>query len=268
MRKGWNLAVRVLIALIFGPLLLWIFWHGELVLAGFCAFLASGLIWEFSGIVPIRFGVFQTGTLIITGFGTVALAHFGLDRYIPAFIAVFFIVFAALDVRREIDSTLMHLGVGAFAVVYFGVPVALVIGIRDVSPWYAIYILALVWTVDTFAYFTGLLIGKHSFSPRLSPHKTVEGAFGAIIGGLAISLLFHYLAPEKFGLLWSLGLGIYGGIASQIGDLIESKVKREIGIKDSGRFIPGHGGLWDRFDSFLFVTPIIYILVRLVGIAG
>jgi phosphatidate cytidylyltransferase len=120
----------------------------------------------------------------------------------------------------------------------------------------------LVWTTDTGAYFIGKAMGKHPLAPRLSPKKTWEGSIGgfllAALAGLALgrwgngSLFAH-------GPLSGLALGALAGVFGQIGDLAESAMKRELKVKDFGGWLPGHGGALDRFDSFLFVGPLVYL---------
>jgi phosphatidate cytidylyltransferase len=120
-----------------------------------------------------------------------------------------------------------------------------------------------VWAVDTFAYLIGKTMGRHKLAPAISPGKTVEGAVGGLVAGLAVGALFGHLifARPMTGLL----VGAIAGTLGQIGDLFESALKREIGIKDFGSIMPGHGGVLDRFDSLLFVAPAVWLLWAGVG---
>ncbi|MBP3896198.1 MAG: phosphatidate cytidylyltransferase [Mogibacterium sp.] len=115
---------------------------------------------------------------------------------------------------------------------------------------------------DIFAYFTGYFLGKHKMAPNLSPKKTIEGAVGGLIGSSLFSWLFGYFFMKESGLdnaaLICLVLGLLGGAAGMAGDLTASAFKRKMGIKDYGNLIPGHGGIMDRFDSVIFVAPVIY----------
>lgn len=121
-------------------------------------------------------------------------------------------------------------------------------------------IFIIAWSTDTFAYFIGNLIGKRKLSPNLSPKKTLEGAIGGIIGSFLTTTLFVvYFNLDKIVLFML--LSIVCSVASQIGDLTASKIKRNIGIKDYGKIMPGHGGVLDRFDSILFISPIIFIFI-------
>ena len=124
-----------------------------------------------------------------------------------------------------------------------------------------------IWTVvlsafgsDIFAYFTGMMFGKHKLAPNLSPKKTIEGSVGGVVGAGVLCLIFGLIFAREY--LWQcLLIGIVGGAVSQAGDLTASAFKRKMGIKDYGKLIPGHGGIMDRFDSVIFVAPFVYYLV-------
>lgn len=123
-------------------------------------------------------------------------------------------------------------------------------------------LLSATWASDTFAYFTGRALGRHKLAPILSPKKTIEGAVGGVLGSALVAYLFVLWVPA-LPLVPVLFLGGAIGIASLLGDLVESALKRQAGIKDSGHIIPGHGGVLDRFDSMLFTAPLVYYTVKL-----
>ena len=115
----------------------------------------------------------------------------------------------------------------------------------------------LVWGTDTGAYLIGRAVGRHPLAPQVSPKKTVEGALGGLLTAILVGALYWKWvggAPLSYFLL----LGIVVGVGAQLGDLFESALKRSAGVKDSGKLIPGHGGILDRFDSFVFAIPIVY----------
>lgn len=122
------------------------------------------------------------------------------------------------------------------------------------------------WASDTFAYFTGSAIGKHKLCSTISPKKTIEGFFGAVIGTTLVVSGIGYLLELPLDIMAYLGLAI--AILATLGDLVESVAKRYTRIKDSGSLIPGHGGVWDRFDSVLFTAPLVYYFVKLVELAA
>lgn len=121
------------------------------------------------------------------------------------------------------------------------------------------------WGCDTCAYCVGMLIGKHKMSPKLSPKKSVEGAVGGVIGAALLTLIYGMIFRNAMGMemmhVWILaGISAAGALISMVGDLTASAIKRNYGIKDYGKLIPGHGGILDRFDSVIFTAPIIYFL--------
>jgi phosphatidate cytidylyltransferase len=126
----------------------------------------------------------------------------------------------------------------------------------DQGAWLVLFVAACVWMTDTGAYFVGKAFGKHKLAPRLSPGKTIEGSLGglgaALLTGALFGLWIHL--PLRDGL----AVGFIAGTMGQVGDLFESGLKREIGLKDFGSIMPGHGGALDRFDSLLFVAPLAF----------
>ena len=127
----------------------------------------------------------------------------------------------------------------------------------------------LTWANDTFAYFVGRRFGKRKLIPRVSPGKTVEGALGAILGTVLVAIGYAQILHVAAGYQLSLGgavlLGILIAVAAQIGDLAESLLKRDAGVKDSGTLFPGHGGALDRLDSLLFTLPLAYGFFWVIG---
>lgn len=118
---------------------------------------------------------------------------------------------------------------------------------------------------DSTALFTGMACGRHKMAPLVSPHKTVEGALGGIAGGVVGMVIFRIvfyfctLVPLHIG--WCVVIGLAGALMGELGDLSFSVIKRQVGIKDYGRLLPGHGGVLDRFDSVLFAAPMIWMIV-------
>lgn len=139
------------------------------------------------------------------------------------------------------------------------------------SPWWLMYLFLLVWGADSGAYFVGRKFGKKKLAPKVSPNKSVEGLYGGIATTVIIMLVvqYSYLNLTALQLILFLILSVITVFASVLGDLFESMIKRRAGIKDSGRVLPGHGGVLDRIDSLLASAPIfatgIYIL-KLIGV--
>lgn len=138
---------------------------------------------------------------------------------------------------------------------------------------YVIVLLTLVWGNDVGAYLVGSAIGKHPMAPSISPKKSWEGFFGGLLFSISIALVWWGLyfqglttptdSSTTTKLLWA-GLGLVAGVGAVVGDLVESKFKRWIGVKDSGNIIPGHGGMLDRFDALFFAVPIVWLYLKFV----
>jgi len=168
-----------------------------------------------------------------------------------------------------------------FAFTYIALPLAMLVQLRQqwAGAFYLLYLLLVVWAGDIFAYFVGKSMGRHLMAPRISPKKTWEGAAASVIASVAVGwLLFHYALQLSSALLRA-GLierrdGLFGleqpamgpvivltivlNVAAQLGDLVESLIKRGAGVKDSGALLPGHGGMLDRIDALLFAAPVLW----------
>ena len=121
------------------------------------------------------------------------------------------------------------------------------------------------WITDSCAYFTGYACGRHKLAPTISPKKTIEGSIGGILGVIIILTAYALIAANIFNITANVAsaviIGLICGILSQLGDLCASIIKRENNVKDFGNIMPGHGGVMDRFDSFIFVAPVVYYLL-------
>ena len=130
------------------------------------------------------------------------------------------------------------------------------------GPRLIIMVFCILWINDIFAYLSGKLIGKHKLFPRISPGKTIEGSIGGLVFTMASLIVFcHY--SGWFPIPHAIGLAIVAVVFGTLGDLCESMLKRQAGVKDSGKLIPGHGGILDRFDSIMFSVPFIFVYLLL-----
>ena len=128
--------------------------------------------------------------------------------------------------------------------------------------WLTMSVFVAVWASDTLAYYAGRTFGKHPLAPRVSPKKTVEGALGGLIGAFAGVALLKVLALPSLAWPHAAVLALLGGAVSPLGDLAESRLKRSVGVKDSGTILPGHGGLLDRFDALIVAAPLAYLYLH------
>ena len=150
-----------------------------------------------------------------------------------------------------------------FAVLYVGVMLSCVYLIRVMnSGQYLVWLIFLsAWGSDTCAYCAGMLFGKHKMTPVLSPKQTIEGAVGGVAGAVVLGLLYSLFTTQQT--VAYMLICLVGALVSMIGDLSASAIKRQTGIKDYGTLIPGHGGILDRFDSVIFVAPVVYLMAQL-----
>ncbi len=199
---------------------------------------------------------------IVAGAGVPALFYLYGMEHLPAFLiaAVFVFFFYNMAVSRDLKDASYDTAFKTLGVMYIAVPLSYAIALRqmDGGQWWIMFLLAVIWSNDTFAYFTGKAIGKTKLCPEISPKKTVEGAVGGIIGGFAAAYLFNRFLCLGLGPGGVLFLSALAGSIGIAGDLFESLLKRAAGVKDSGTLIPGHGGVLDRIDSLLFPIPVLY----------
>lgn len=199
------------------------------------------------------------------------LISFGVaNNFLPApfefsFIPIVFALFI-IELFRPDKLTLQNSGLTLLGFVYIAVPFGLMNFVVHVShngntnyyPWVLAGIFFILWVNDSFAYLTGSLLGKHKLCPKISPAKSWEGLIGgavfAVIMGLVNAVLFQALSM----LNWVI-IAVLTVCFGTLGDLFESKIKREIGAKDSGNILPGHGGFLDRLDSLLFAIPAVFL---------
>lgn len=179
--------------------------------------------------------------------------------------------------RGPTGDPLLAVGTTLLGLAYAAIPMAFAVFLRElpeqmaeapVTGWAATHLLlfplVVTWLGDTFAYFTGKHLGQRKLIPSVSPNKTVAGSVGGIAGSAlgAVLLAFLFLGPEAvhtLPLLVAALLGVVLGAVAQVGDLAESVLKREAGVKDSGMLLPGHGGVLDRFDAIYFTLPLTYL---------
>ena len=186
-----------------------------------------------------------------------------------------FLFAAVLRPGEHLERAVAFAGLGIATVVYVGGMLAAAVRLRDHGPsgfWWLVLLMAVTWLNDTGAYFAGHAFGRHKLSPRVSPGKTVEGAIGGLlasVGGafavqaVSTTSLLHSVPPLNLSPVGCVVAGILAGVVGPLGDLAESLFKRAFGAKDSGHFMPGHGGLLDRIDALLFNAAVLWAFVVL-----
>ena len=185
---------------------------------------------------------------------------------------VFFLLLLGVFVIRYPSFNINEIAVSFFGVIYVCVMLSYIYLTRMEiqNGKYIVWLIFLCsWGCDTCAYCVGVLFGKHKMSPVLSPKKSVEGAFGGVIGAMLLTFIYTSIFKVNMDLdmkgviILSLISGV-GALFSMVGDLAASAVKRNYGVKDYGKLIPGHGGILDRFDSMIITAPIVFYLSHLV----
>lgn len=181
------------------------------------------------------------------------------------------ILFLFYDTIQKISNSSKYLYLLGYIILPFIFITKISFGVNDYNPKIIIGLFILVWTNDTFAYIVGKSIGKHKLLERISPKKTIEGFVGgiifAVIAGFLISKFYIKASPEfsdRSILIWTT-IAVIVGVIGTIGDLIESKFKRIAGVKDSGKIMPGHGGILDRLDSVIFVAPFVFLFYKILN---
>ena len=171
-----------------------------------------------------------------------------------------------LWLRVPVDQGLASVGAVAYGLPYLALPVASIYRLQQLDPWVLILLFAIVWLGDTAAFYCGRNWGRRKMAPVVSPNKTWEGAAASLFAAVAAAGVWSYLRLGDLH-LGLLALAVLTSVAAQMGDLMESLVKRGAGVKDSGQLLPGHGGILDRVDALLFAAPVMLLGVYLLGIA-
>ncbi|MEN9508903.1 MAG: hypothetical protein RLZZ621_1466 [Gemmatimonadota bacterium] len=273
-----ELARRVASALVAAPIAIFAVWYGDAALATMAAGLAAVGAWEYTriargaGHAPITPLAIVLAALIPLAVHAHTLGVVRLDA-VWGVLALLIIFAAALWMRGVAGHPTAAAATTLFAPCYTGGSLAFVYLLRyhpyavgeTAGALTVLFPIVLTWASDTGAYVAGRLIGGRKLMPSVSPGKTVSGAIGGVVLTVIVAVLFtkQLLIPQAqlaFTLTGMLVVGIATSVTAQIGDLVESMIKREGGVKDSGSFFPGHGGVLDRLDSILFVMPVMYLL--------
>ena len=195
--------------------------------------------------------------------------------FFPFFIAaILVLIFVVMVTQHGKENALSLLDVSTMLLAGVAIPLSLSCLLRlrlmELGGGLVLIPLVAAFCSDTMALFAGMAFGKHKLAPLVSPKKTVEGFLGGIIGGMVGMVLFRiilFLCTEvQLNILWCIALGLVGAVMGQLGDLVFSAVKREYGIKDYGRLLPGHGGVLDRFDSVIFAAPVLWLIISSINL--
>ena len=280
--KFKNLLVRtvsgVVLLLVVVGALLWSKWSAG---ALFAVMMVGGLV-EFyrlcrkKGVEPMcsvgiatSLAIFGLAFTVFVQWGTpatdtVARIVFGALLYTMLIVPTTFVC----ELWRKSSTPIANIATTFMGVIYVASPMAMLLFVPQLlvgkwSAWAMLAFVSIIWINDIFAYLVGISMGKHRLCERISPKKSWEGFFGGLIGAVGAAVLFGYLFEGNL-LVWG-GLGLVTALAGVAGDLVESLIKREVGVKDSGKMMPGHGGFLDRFDALYLSVPFVLIYLLLVG---
>jgi phosphatidate cytidylyltransferase len=248
---------RVITAVVLAPFITYaVLWGNHYLFLTVLTSIAMLCFWEFRSIVaghglePPHLAAFAAGLVIMLA---------PLDVMLPTALAL---VFLALALRLDnLSKALPSAACAVLGLLYVFGTWRTAAELRAISPWWLFFALALNWFGDSAAYYTGRAFGKHKLAPQVSPGKTWEGTAGSLVASIVFGIVYaHYLLPDV-SLPFAAAIAAAGNIAGQLGDLVESAMKRGGGLKDSGTLLPGHGGWLDRVDSSLFSVPTVYLLI-------
>jgi phosphatidate cytidylyltransferase len=267
---------RVITALVGLPFLIVIVWFGEpwfTILVAMWGLLAAFEFYRMvaaSKVSPLTyFGLIWTLLFILSrnsGLLYILRPHFDLNLLTPLLLTSAVILSPIwLLLRRQKEGAFTGWAWTIGGILYIGWLLSNLVVLRGLDDGRNWVFLALFTTFasDTAAFFVGRALGKHHLAPRISPGKTWEGAIAGVFGAIIVSLFFILPTPLKLPLSWwqAILLGLVVSVFGQLGDLVESLLKRNMGVKDSGKFLPGHGGFLDRIDSVVFAGIVVYYYV-------
>ncbi|MBI2486930.1 MAG: phosphatidate cytidylyltransferase [Deltaproteobacteria bacterium] len=277
-----NLTQRVLTAVLGIPVLLFVFYRGGVLFLLLFLLIISVGLFEFFKLLETKGVSSERVFAVLSSVFLAAAAYFGYLHFLAVFTVLMIIAFVYQFRKQDLSDAIVELGTTLIGIIYLGWFLSHAIllrnldhnldiknyaetvqGIKDAGFFYVVFVVACTFLNDTGAYFAGKWKGKKKLIPRISPGKTVEGTIGGIISstitGGVVNLIFK--SPLEYG--WAFLLGFIIGVVAVFGDLIESLIKRSVGVKDSGGILPGHGGVLDRFDSLIVVFPVSYYFVLL-----
>jgi phosphatidate cytidylyltransferase len=268
-----SFAVRSLVAVIFGPLIILAFLVGKYYLFGFILLIVLLSLYEFFTLAKIKKAFGQVATAMISGCAIIISFYFSGESLAMPILLLTLLAIFFIELYRKKESPFLNGAVTLFGIIYYPLMFGSYILIREIPLRYPGYdyhvagewivmIILTIWVCDTAAYIFGSYFGKHKLIERISPKKTIEGAVAGFIFAIITAYFCHIGFIEKLRMVDSLILGALVGVMSQFGDLFESMLKRDVGVKDSSTLIPGHGGIMDRFDSLTILGPITWLYLK------
>ncbi len=258
-----GLKQRAITALFFGIIVIGAIIFHRYTCIGLLALIAGGTALEYGKIVKkpqaLLLGLISIALVVITLYTDIQYTY----RVILLLTLITMTILATYVFRKEnnLNHSRWAFWIAAF---YFGSSMGVFareMMVIDNYSYYFIGILVLIWLSDTGAYIVGSQWGKRKLMPKISPNKTVEGFLGSLASALIGGYILSKLTPVETTDWWII-ISIVVWLMGTLGDLTQSAVKRQYGVKDTGNILPGHGGIWDRFDSLLYVAPAVVLVDR------
>jgi phosphatidate cytidylyltransferase len=267
--KNRNLVVRIITAVTLLPLVLWLIYQGGLFSGGLLGVAAAACAYEFHVITQKKLTPPGVLSLVIAlALPILAVTHPARVGEFGFWLLTVFIVLAWTYhlVRGPLAQGTSKVAELLLGLLYATAGLTALSLLRNFHHGFDWVFCALVvtWGNDTAAYFAGRFLGKHKLYPAVSPNKTWEGFFGGMAGSIGGLFFTKAFILSELGVWDCLIMGVLGGILGPLGDLCESMLKRAYDVKDSGKMLPGHGGLLDRIDALLFNAPMVFLYARFV----
>ncbi|WP_040205001.1 phosphatidate cytidylyltransferase [Neobacillus jeddahensis] len=253
---------RIITAVVAAALFLPIVFYGGLPFVLLTYFLATIGLYEL--LKMKKFNLFSINGLLSLLFLWIIIFPKQYDHFFTSFYysktelgIVIILLLLAYSVVTKNRFTFEDVSFSILSAVYVGIGFYFFMETREAGLVYIFYSLFIIWATDSGAYFIGKSMGRNKLWPEISPNKTVEGSLGGVVCAVIVAILFVLFTEISAGMLTLIGITIVLSVFGQIGDLVQSAFKRHFNVKDSGKILPGHGGILDRFDSLLFVWPIL-----------
>lgn len=266
-----NTAVRIIVSVISIPVIVLLCYLGQyyfLILVLGISLISYYEFWSFVRNKEINTDLF-IGLISIAIIVFNTLIDFVELHYL---LSIILLLLSAVELFRNKGSAIINLGSSLLGILYFGFFSSALILLRELyidnyekGGFLIISILASIWICDSAAFFGGTALGKHKLSPRISPNKSWEGAIFGLLFAVFTMIISKLIITDFLSWKEVIIIGLIVGIIGQVGDFVESLFKRDVGIKDSSKLIPGHGGVFDRFDSLLYSAPAILLYLKLLS---
>jgi phosphatidate cytidylyltransferase len=268
-----NTATRIIVSLIAIPLIIAACLFGGIPFLIFVIGIAIISFWEFSKLAKNKKAHVN---LVLGGLTVILIVANVYFKFVDFFILIIIssTLLLLVELFRNKESAIINVGSTFLGIFYLGLFSSTILLIREYfahsemlyseGGYLIISIMVSIWVCDSAAFFLGSAFGKHKLFPRVSPNKSWEGAIAGFVFAIIAMIVAKATVIDLLTLTDAIVIGVIVGVIGQMGDLVESLVKRDAGVKDSSAIIPGHGGIFDRFDSLLLAAPVVYIYLYFV----